>query len=75
MDKMETKKYLDQLTYEKTGAAIEVHKQIGSGLLESVYHQCLKKEFLLQNLGFTSEMLVNLSFKGMPIDTQIVAIF
>jgi len=75
MDKMVTKKYLDQLTYEKTGAAIEVYKQLGPGLLESVYHQCLKKEFHLRNLGFTSEMLVNLSFKGMPIDTQIVAIF
>jgi hypothetical protein len=38
-----TQKYLDELTYEIVGAAIEVHKIMGRGLLESVYHQCLKE--------------------------------
>jgi hypothetical protein len=38
-----TQKYLDNLTYSIIGAAIEVHKIMGRGLLESVYHQCLKK--------------------------------
>lgn len=41
---MITQKYLDELTYEVIGASIEVHKIIGKGLLESVYHQCLKEE-------------------------------
>lgn len=41
---MVTQKYLDGLTYEVIGAAIEVHKIMGSGLLENVYHQCLKEE-------------------------------
>lgn len=40
---MITKKYLDELTYEIIGSVIEVHKFMGSGLLESVYHQCLKE--------------------------------
>ncbi len=35
---MLTQKYLDDLTYEVIGAAIEVHKIMGRGLLESVYH-------------------------------------
>lgn len=35
---MKTKKYLDELTYEIIGSAIEVHKIMGRGLLESVYH-------------------------------------
>ena len=39
-----TKTYLDDLTYQVIGSAIEVHKQIGPGLLESVYHKCLKEE-------------------------------
>ncbi len=39
---MLTKKYLDKLTYEIIGCAIEVHKIMGSGLLENVYHQCMK---------------------------------
>lgn len=34
-----TQKHLDALTYEIVGAAIEVHKIMGRGLLESVYHQ------------------------------------
>lgn len=41
---MITKKYLNELTYEIIGASIEVHKAMGRGLLESVYHQCLKEE-------------------------------
>jgi GxxExxY protein len=38
---MITQKYLNELTYNVLGAAIEVHKTLGAGLLESVYHQCL----------------------------------
>ena len=34
------------------GAAIEVHKQLGPGLLESAYEQCLAHEFSLQKIGF-----------------------
>ena len=37
---MLTKKLLDGLTYTILGAAIEVHKQLGPGLLESVYEKC-----------------------------------
>lgn len=41
-----TKSYLDDLTYRIVGAATEVHKNVGAGLLESVYHRCLMEEFL-----------------------------
>lgn len=41
---MITKKYLAELTYEIIGSAIEVHKVMGRGLLEKVYHQYLKDE-------------------------------
>jgi GxxExxY protein len=37
-----TKSDLNDLTYEIIGAAIEVHRHLGPGLLESVYHSCLK---------------------------------
>jgi GxxExxY protein len=37
-----TRTYLKDLVYQVNGAAIEVHKNLGSGLLESVYHQCFK---------------------------------
>lgn len=45
-----TKKYLDELTYNVIGAVIEVHKTLGPGLLESIYHVCLKHELHLRKL-------------------------
>ena len=38
-----TKTYLKDLIYQVNGCAIEAHKHLGPGLLESVYHTCLKK--------------------------------
>ena len=49
---MVTKKYLDNLTYEIIGSAIEVHKTMGRGLLESVYHECLKEELGHRKINF-----------------------
>ena len=46
---MITKKSVTQLSYEIVGAAIKVHKELGPGLLESVYETCLKYE--LEKLG------------------------
>ena len=43
---MLTKKQVNELTYDVLGACIEVHKQMGGGLLESVYHECLIEELL-----------------------------
>jgi GxxExxY protein len=68
---MVTKKYLDKLTYELIGAAIEVHKSLGPGLLESVYHECMKHELSLRDLSFTSEGIVPIHFKGLDIDTDL----
>jgi GxxExxY protein len=61
---MLTKKYLDALTYEIIGGAIEVHKIMGSGLLESVYHECLKEELLHRKINFLTEMKVPVVYKG-----------
>ena len=65
---MITKKYLDELTYEIIGSAIEVHKFMGSGLLESVYHQCLKEELMLRNINFLTEMKIPVVYKGKTLD-------
>ena len=66
-----TKKYLDKLTYEVIGAAIEVHKSIGTGLLESVYHDCLKHELSLRKINFLTEMVVPIHFKGIDLETDL----
>lgn len=66
-----SKKYLDRLSYQVVGAAIEVHKAIGPGLLESVYHECLKREFSLRDIGFQSELTVPVQFKGISVTTDL----
>ena len=59
-----TQKYIDELTYEIIGSAIEVHKIMGKGLLESVYHQCLKEELTHRKINFLSEMRIPVIYKS-----------
>ena len=66
-----TKSYLTDLIYKVNGAAIEVHKQLGPGLLESVYHRCLKKELELRDIKFQSEVVVSVNYKGLRLDTEL----
>ncbi|WP_298117321.1 GxxExxY protein [Flavobacterium sp.] len=60
---MNTQKQIDDLTYKIIGAAIEVHKIMGRGLLESVYHQCLKEELNIRGIKYVSEMKIPLIYK------------
>lgn len=66
-----TKKYLNELTYAVVGAAIDVHKALGPGLLEGVYHKCLKHELFLRKLSFQSEMIVPVHYKGIYIEAEL----
>lgn len=66
-----TKTYLNTLTYKIIGACIEVHKELGAGLLESVYHKCLKKEFTLQGIEYQSELTIPIFYKDEAINTEL----
>ena len=66
-----TKSDINDLIYQVNGAAIEVHKTIGPGLLESVYHKCLKKELLIKGISFESELAVNVNYKGLDLNTEL----
>lgn len=66
-----TKSYLKDLTYQINGAAIEVHKFLGPGLLESIYHKCLKRELDIRGISYVSELLVPVNFKGLDVDTNL----
>ncbi|WKV13811.1 GxxExxY protein [Marivirga harenae] len=69
---MNTRKaFLKELTYKINGAAIEVHKELGPGLLESVYHQCLIHELRNRNVYFQSERLIEVNYKGLNLDTNL----
>ena len=63
-----TQKYLDELTFNIIGAAIEVHKNMGSGLLESVYQQCMIEELTNRRINFISEFKVPVVYKGKELD-------
>lgn len=65
---MLTKKYLDELTYQVLGAAIEVHKIMGSGLLESVYLQCMMEELKHREISFQTEMRIPVTYKGKALN-------
>ncbi|MFY1047091.1 GxxExxY protein [Chryseobacterium sp. GP-SGM7] len=64
---MITQSYLTDLTYKINGACIEVHKILGAGLLESVYHKCLEEEFSLRHINFKSELKIPVLYKGKEI--------
>ncbi|RLJ79735.1 GxxExxY protein [Pedobacter alluvionis] len=66
-----SKTYLTDLTYQVNGAAIEVHKALGAGLLESTYHKCMKHELVLRGISFMTEMLVPVNYKGLAIDANL----
>lgn len=65
-----TQKYLDELTFKVIGAAIEVHKNMGSGLLESVYQQFIIEELTNRNINFVSEFKVPVVYKGKELDIE-----
>ncbi len=66
-----TKTYLKDLIYRVTGAAIEVHKALGPGLLESVYHKCLKHELSIRGIKYKSELIVPVNYKGLLLDAEL----
>lgn len=58
----------DHLTREVVGAAIDVHRNLGPGLLESAYQACMEVELRLRQLSFRAEVAVPLEYKGHLID-------
>ena len=68
---MITQKYFDELTYKIIGCAIEVHKQLGPGLLESVYEKCFVRELALQNIEHKTQLYVPVSYKGILMEAEL----
>lgn len=66
-----TKKYLNELTYRIIGCAIEVHKHLGPGLLESVYEKCFVKELELRGIAYKKQICVPLEYKGLELETEL----
>ena len=58
----------ESLTEQIIGAAIEVHKELGPGLLESAYQRALAYEFKLHRISFEEQKLCPVIYKGLLID-------
>lgn len=65
-----TKKEVTQLSYEITGLAIKVHKEIGSGLMESVYEKCLKFELEQNGYHVRQQLKIPLVYKKIKLETD-----
>ena len=55
---------INNLTYKVIAAAIEVHRRLGPGLLESVYQRCMERELEARDLAFKAGEAVDVIYKG-----------
>jgi len=58
----------DKLTEKIIGCAIEVHRNLGPGLLESTYENCLAHELFLNNISFKKQMAMPVNYKNINLD-------
>jgi GxxExxY protein len=68
-----TRTKINQLVYQIMGCAIEVHRQIGPGLLETVYEECFCEELTFQGLQFQRQKRIPLVYrtKSLMVDLKI----
>jgi GxxExxY protein len=68
-----TKNDINQLAYEVVGCAIEVHRQIGPGLLESVYEECFCEELTFHGIQFVRQMKIPVIYrtKALLVDLRL----
>lgn len=66
-----TKKQVTQLSYEITGFAIKVHKNLGPGLLESVYEKCLKHELISNGYKVVQQMKVPIIYNEVDLESDL----
>lgn len=58
----------ENITRQIIAAAIEVHRYLGPGLLESAYEECLCHELSLNNINFSRQQALPLAYKGVKLD-------
>lgn len=68
---MKTQTYINEIAYKITGCAIEVHKYLGPGLLESVYEVCFIDELKRAGLSVKSQVPVPIIYKGRELGESL----
>jgi GxxExxY protein len=64
----EIKEHSNKISNVVIGAAIEVHKILGPGLLESAYEECLCREFEIKKVQFKRQVPLPVEYKGVKLD-------
>ena len=64
-------KKANELSHDVIGAAIEVHRLKGAGLIESIYEKCLMRELVLRNIACVNQQLVRIEYKGMTFEEPL----
>ncbi len=67
IDEERTKHDFEELSKKIIGAAIEVHRELGPGFLESIYEQALKVEFAKNNFHFDSQKEIKIKYLGVEV--------
>jgi len=62
---------LKELTHKIIGCAIEVHRELGPGLLESIYHKCLIVELERNNFRYETEKMCDVVYKGAHVNSDL----
>ncbi len=68
-----TKRAVEELAYSVVGCAIEVHREMGPGLLESVYEECMVEELRMKGIEAESQRAVPLFYKGRQLKKHLRA--
>ena len=61
----------DKLSREVIGAAIEVHRMLGPGLLESIYEKCFNRELELRGIPVTKQQFIDIEYKGVVFQEEL----
>jgi GxxExxY protein len=61
----------NRLSREAIGAAIEVHRIIGPGLIESIYERCMMRELELRQIKAVNQRLIQIDYKGLVFDEPL----
>ena len=67
-----TRRGVTQLSYEIIGLAITVHKNLGPGLLESIYEECLKYELIKNGYSVKQQFVVPIIYDGIEMSTKLI---
>ena len=68
---MITQSYINNVSYKIVGCAIDVHKELGPGLLESVYQKCFVKELELRGFKVNQQIKIPIQYKGEYLDCDL----